>query len=321
MYSQEQTKAISVAGLMLIYLLSVGLLFFNPHFQILNRAYDTFSLLTINKFWALFINLIFLGSNSFFISKIFTKRGRDVAEGNILAFVYLLIHNKIWFLNTLNHYLVRDFFILFFLFFIYPREVKQRLLVFYLSILFSTGFLIGIHMVYTFIIPVIIIEIFLISDWKIWIVFLLGFSLPIYLYITVFWLFDKDPFLYLNVLIKHSMYPIKVLADIKDSGVNGWRWTDVSVVFTLSLLLVSGIREWIYVHTYPVRDRQLALFFFLLMALSLVHYGLVYYWYKPYALPVMALPFSYYVGKLINKISLSFRYLVLFLLIILTSFL
>lgn len=322
MYSRKQTKDISVAGLVLMYFLSVGIIFFNQHFQILDEGYATFSLLAISKFWAIFINLIFLGTNSFFTGKILTNRDRNI-NGNIPAFLYLLLHNKVWFLHTLNNYLVSDFFILSSLLFINPRETKQRLniLVFYLAVLFSMGFLIGIHIAYAFIIPVVIFNIFLVSDWRTWVIFLLGFSLPVYLYLTVSWLFDKDPFLYLDVLIKHSVYSVKGLADLKHGEINKWQWADVSIVIILGLLIVSGIREWMDMPSYSARGRQMALFFFLLMFFSLIHYGLIHYWYKRYALSVIALPFSYYVGQLINKVSLKFGYFVLFLWFVLTSFL
>lgn len=308
--------------LIFIYLLSVLVIYFNQTFKWHSTTNYTFNFFSINIYVAKSLNIIFLLVNIFFIRTIFTNRDRKIS-GDITSFVYALIHNKIWFLNTLNNYLISDFFILLILYILNPKDQKQKinLLIFYLACFFGLGFLSGINIFYSFFIPIVLFNLFLITDMKSWIIFFLGFLLPVYFFVSISWLLDYDPLLYLQIILENSLYKLSqfTFTDFKFSG--EFQWINFGVIVLIGLIFIAGLKEWSEVNFYSTNERRMALFFFLLMFFSLVNYLLIHIFYHQQALSVIALPFAYYLGNLLNKMYSKTRYFILLLLFILTVFL
>lgn len=316
----RKSESISLFTMSVLYVLSIVLSYVNLSLHLNSIDYYKFNLFPIYPYWAKVINVLFLVVNVFFISKIFTNKDRDIA-GEIVGFVYLLMHNKIWFDNHLNPYLISDFSILISLYFIVPKDTKQRIniVVFYLSLVFGIFFLFGLNLVYAFIIPMFLFILFLKFDWKSWIIFLLGFLLPVYFYVTVYLLLNKNPWLYLGILVNYSIGKMFQIQDIL--MVFQQSLTNIAILFVLIVLFVSGLKEWSDVSFYSSKDRRVALFFFFLMFFSLFNYFYIYITYHQYSYSVIALPYSYYVGRYLNKISGKLRYFLMIVILILVSFL
>lgn len=321
MVSKKATDSIPVFVLWFIYLLSLILLFFNKQVQLNPIKYYEASFFSVNEYVAKVLNLIFLIINFFLIGRVFENKDRHVS-GILIAFVYLIFQNNIWLLNHINNYLISDFFILVSLLLINPQEVKRRLdiFVFYLAIVFSIGFLSGINFIYTFIIPILIFNLFLVSVWRTWVIFLLGFILPVYFLITIHWYFDREIALYFQILAERSFYKFSSFSNLSIEPLKEMQWMNVGLLLIIFLAFIAGLREWQDVYFYSTRERRIALLFFFLMFFSWGNYLLIYWVYQQYAPSVIALPYAYYVGKFLNKVPYKAKYFLLFMLLILTSF-
>ena len=318
--SVKKSESIPVFTIGALYVLSVVLSYVNLSLHFNSIDYYKFSLFPVRPYWAKVINVLFLVVNVFFISTIFTNKDRGV-WGEVVGFVYLLMHNKIWFDNHLNPYLISDFSILLSLFFIVLKESKQRIniVVFYLSLVFGIFFLFGLNLVYAFIIPIFLFTLFLRFDWKSWIIFLMGFLLPVYFYVTIYLLINKNPWLYLSILFNYSLGKMFQIQDIL--GAFQQPLTNIAILLVLVVLFISGLKEWSEASFYSTKDRRVALFFFFLMFFSLLNYFYIYITYHQYSYSVIALPYSYYVGRYLNKVSGKLRYFLIFVILILVSFL
>ncbi|GAB4201022.1 MAG: hypothetical protein Fur0023_04980 [Bacteroidia bacterium] len=322
MKSYAKSNEIPVSILVFLYLLSVGLVWINRHFHLSDTELYQHSFLSINIIVAKIINAVLVIANAIFIRKIFTRRNRNIS-GSYGMFVYLLINNKWWIFETINNYLISDLFILIPLYLIAHQEKKKKinLMVFYLSALFGVGFLSGIHIIYSFFIPIFIFTLFLSWDWKSWIIFLLGFLCPIYFFVTIVWLTDKLPLLFLKALVEHNSYPLHSFSSDIFSYLIKLPVTNTGISIIIILAFLSGLKELNSVYYYSATERRIALFFFLLMLFSFINYALIYVFYRKHTFAVIALPYSYYIGNLLNKSSFKIRYIVLFLIFLLTSFL
>ncbi len=321
MVSKKSTDSIPVFVLWVVYLLSLVLLFFNKQVQLNPIKHYEVSFFSVNEYVAKGLNLIFLIINFFLIGRVLENKDRQVS-GVLIAFVYLLFQNNIWLLKHINNYLISDFFILVSLLLINPQEVKQRLdiFVFYLAIVFSIGFLSGINFIYTFVIPILIFNLFLVSGWRTWVIFLLGFILPVYFLVTISLYFDRESALYFQILAEYSFYKFSSFPNVSIELLKEMQWMNVGILLIIFLVFIAGLREWQDVYFYSTRDRRIALLFFFLMFFSLGNYLLIYWVYQQYAPSVIALPYAYYVGKFLNKVSRKAKYFLLFILLILTSF-
>lgn len=319
---KESRNEISETGLWILYVLSLLVVWLNVHFNLSKIYIYQSEFLFVPANVARAVNLIFLVLNALLIRRIFTVRDRNIL-GVFPMFVYLLFHNKWWLFDTINNYLISDFFILVSLYAIGSRETKHKIniFVFYLAGFFGAGFLSGINFVYSFIIPVFIFNLFLLSDWKSWIIFILGFLMPIYFFVTINWLSDNNPFLYLEILLQHSFYRLGTFSLKEFSFTEEWKWVNTSIVVSIVLLFLSGLQELRDVGFYSGRERRIALFFFFLMFFSLINYFLIYFVYSKNALSVIALPYAYYLGHLLNKVTGKLKYFILFLIFLLTVFL
>lgn len=322
MVSIRKSESISIGILLSLYVLSLLLVGINYYFQIVEINIYQNAFFYLNKYVSLFINIVFLIVNSILINRVFTQRDRNI-HGIYAAFIYLLVNNKIWFFNSINNYLVSDFFILISIYLINPQEVKKRLdlLVFYIACFFGLGFLSGIHLVYSFIIPILIFNLFLSAHWKTRVIFILGFLVPVYFFTTISLLTDKNPFLYLRILWDNSSYHLNQFSVSDFTVLRMGQWLNISILINLGLILLAGLKEWNDVYFYSTRERRIAMFFFLLMFFSLINYTLIYLFYHQHSFSVLSLPYAYYLGNLINKVSLKVKYFILFLLFILTVFL
>ncbi|MCX7729180.1 MAG: hypothetical protein N2203_06900 [Bacteroidia bacterium] len=322
MIYQRKTNDFPLAALLLLYLLSLVLVWLNQKLQLNKAEYFQHNFFSINIFAAKIINAVFLLINGFLINQIFSRKERHIS-GLYAVFIYLLVHNKWWLFENLNNYLISDFFILIALFFIRPKEVKKKmnLIVFYLSILFGIEFLAGIHILYSLIIPTFLFAIFLSIDWKSWLIFILGFLTPVYFFITVSWLLDKNPVLFLKAVFEYNSFRLNTFSLGEFSFTGELQWINIGIVILVFLAFLSGLKELQHVNYYSTSDRRLALFFFLLMFFSLINYFLIYVFYHQHAFSIIALPYAYYVGNLLNKTNQRVRYLILFLLFVLTVFL
>jgi len=306
-----------------VYLLSVLIIYFNQHFKWHTANYHTYSFFSINDYIAKSINIIFLLFNTFFIKTIFTNKDRNIL-GDFHSFVYVLVHNKVWFLNAINNYLINDFFILLTLYILNPKDQKQKmnLLIFYLACFFGLGFLIGINFVYSFLVPLFLFNLFLISDIKSWVIFFLGYLLPIYFFVSISWLLDYEPLLYLQVILENSFYNLSQFSFANFKFLVDFQWLkSFGVIILIVLIFITWLKEWTEVNFYSNFERRMALFFFIFMFVSLINYLLIHVFYHQQALSVIALPFAYHLGKLLNKINLRTKYFVIFLLFALTVFL
>ncbi|GIV26249.1 MAG: hypothetical protein KatS3mg027_0063 [Bacteroidia bacterium] len=319
---RTQRFSVSIGVWILLYFISLLIVYFNYSLHLTPISFHDVSFFSVNSYVAKGINFLIVVSNFTLISKIFHNRDRGIAGMN-MGWVYLMMQNKIWFMQNVNQYLVNDFIILAVLLFINPQEIKKRLniFVFYLAMFFSIGFLLGVHFMYTFIIPILIFNFFLISDWKSWVIFILGFLLPIYFFITIASLLNIDFSLYFQSLLEYTMYKVMTFRMSNFEVLTQLHWTEGSVLLlTIGLVFISGLKEWQDVNFYSTRERKLALLFFFLMFFSLINYLFIFLIYHQYAPHVIALPFAYYISHFINKVENKLGYFILFILVILTSF-
>lgn len=322
MKSYTKSNEIPVSIAVFLYLLSIGLAWMNTHLHLNDTELYQNKFLNINAVVAKIINLIFVIFNAIFIQKVLTHKNRHIS-GSYGMFVYLLINNKWWAFESINTYLINDLLILVSLYLLARQEKKKKinLIIFYLSIFFGIGFLSGIHIVYSFFIPVFIFILFLSWDWKTGIIFLLGFLCPIYFLVSITWLYDKLPLLFLRSLIEYNLYPFHSFSQNGFSSLTKLPITNIGITIITILAFLSGLKEFNNAYYYSNTERRKAVFFFLLMFLSFINYALIYVLYKKHAFTVIALPYSYYVGNLLNKSNAKVQYVVLFLLFLLTSFL
>lgn len=319
---QTQRFSVSIRIWVLLYFISVLIVYLNSSFGLTSIRFYDVGFFSVNSHIAEGINFLLVVSNFVLISKIFHNRERGIS-GIMIGMVYLMMENKIWWMQNLNHSLINDFFVLLALLFINPQEIKQHLnlLIFYLAIFFSIGFLIGVHFIYSFIIPILFFNFFLITDWKSWIVFILGYLLPIYLLLAISSLLNIDISLYIQSLIEYFMYKINALQLNNFEKLVQLQWTEGSVlILTIGLVFISGVKEWQESYFYSTRERRLALLFFFLMFFSFINFLLIFLIYHQYAPHVIALPFAYYVGHWITKVENKLGYFILFVLVVLTSF-
>ncbi len=319
---KRKWKGISVFFLLFIYLLSLGAVILMQTMKEGEvRQYDD-SFFLLVAYGAVFLNGILLFCNALLIQNIFTNRDKGIF-GVVHAFVYLLLNNKVWFFDGISHYLLGDFFILISFYFIQPQETKKsiNMLVFYLAAFLGGGFLIGINIFYALIVPVLILNIFLVADWKTWVIFMLGFLIPVYFYVSIGWLLEGHPLDYLRDVLAHSFDGWQSLSISDFSMTVRWRWGDLGIVLIVALSVLAGMKEAGDVYHYSSKERRWAVVFFLLMLVSFVNYILMYIFYDRCIVSVIALPFAYYVGNFINKVYSTMRYFILFLLFVLTVFL
>lgn len=312
----------NVSFFILFYVIALLLVVLNTYFHFNDTGFYQYSFFFIHPLVSKFINLFFLVCNLFLVKTIFTNKDRAIS-GFFPMFIYGLIHIKWWILENINYYLISDFFILIVLYSIPSRDSKKNinLLVFYLASLFGVGFLIGINFVYSFVIPILLFNLFLLSDWKSWIVFLLGFFMPLYFYITVALLNNYNPFLFLRILVDNSFYNLNHWSLSDFSLSRELEWINIGIFIILSLLVIANVKEWQDVNFYSTKGRRISLFFFFLMLFSLVNYFLIYVLYHKHAFSVIALSYAYYIGNLLNKTSYRTRYFILFLVFVITVFL
>lgn len=322
MIVQSRSEGNEVFVMWFLYFLSLILVWINYHYQVSQINLYQFSFLFIANSLAKIINTIFLIINAILINIIFTNKDRRL-YGYYPMFVYLLVHNKWWLFENINYYLVSDFIILISLYFIRPQETKKKLnlLIFYFAAFFGAGFLIGINFFYSFIVPVFIFNVFLLSDWKSWGIFLLGLLMPLYFFVTISLFVEHDAMLFLKILIHHSFYKLGQFS-LKDFSFAGeLQWANIGIAIVLILLMLSGLQEFKDANFYSTKDRRIAIFFFFLMFFSLINFSLIYFFYHQHAFSVIALPYAYYLGGFLNKTSIQSRYFILFLIEILTVFL
>lgn len=320
--TRKKSEPIPIILLGFLYLLSV--LFFVLSNDVKN-VHIASILNSIPQNIAKGLNIGLLLLNTSLLRNIFKKR--DVSA-NIMAFVYLLLYNKIWFLNAVSTYLISDGVILFCLFvMIKQREgmnINLYVVTFYLSMLFSVEFLLGVNWVYAVIIPGLLLSIFIIPDWRLLVVFMVGILFPIYLFISIHWLITTRMPAYLQELIHNNIQPWKQLNHIQwtrefiDTFLH-WKTSNLLIVFSLSLM--SGLKEATSIYYYALKQRLMALFFFFLMFFSLINYLFKYGLHQQYDFSIIALPFAYYIGQFLMKTSSIVQYFVLFLLFVSVSFL
>ncbi len=313
---------IPVFTLIFLYLLSIGLVWLNTYLHLSDTELYQNEFLNTNSIIAKIINLIFVVLNVIFIRKILTQKNRYVS-GSYAVLVYLLINNKWWVFENINTHLINNLLILVSLYLLTRQEKKTKinLMIFYLSIFFGVGFLSGIHILYSFFTPVFMFILFLSWDWKTWIILLLGFLCPIYFLVSITWLYNESPLFFLKALIEYNSYPFRSFSQNIFSSLTELPITNIGITIITVLALLSGLKELNDVYHYSNTERRIAVFFFLLMLLSFTNYVLIYVFYRKHAFTVIALPYSYYVGNLLNKSNVKVRYIVLFLLFLLTSFL
>ncbi len=324
--SRKKSDSVPVFVLGLIYLLSVSFLFFNKN-NYDSNTYESMSLFFFaNSHFAIAFNVSFLLLNTMLIHRLFIKRDRLTSE-RIMVFIYFLFHTQIWFNSYVDSYLINDFFILISLFLINPHEEKRRtdLLIFYLFVFFSIGFLLGINLFYAFIIPGLLFNLLLLFGWRSWVISIFGFLFPVYLFITISWLLDYDPFLYLQINISHSLYQFSKIqwADIfsKQSVQGYFQWKSLNIILVFILLIISSMKQASSMYYYSSVERRINLFFFFLMFFSLINYLLVYSFYQKYNFSLISLSFAYYIGSFLNKSSTVVKYFILFLVFVLSNLL
>lgn len=320
--SYRKPENIPFFVLFILYITSVLFIVFNKVFRLAEDDYYQIHIFSIPQVWARGLNIIFLIANLVLIYQIFNQRERETS-GTLMGFVYALMHNKIWFWNNVHQYLINDFLILIFLFFIYFREVKTHIniLILYLGMFFGSEFLLGINMFYTILIPIVICSLFLMHNWKSWIIFVIGFLLPIYFLISISWLIDANSLPYLATIINQSLYTLHQWSPSRLIFVGKMQWMGLGILLNVCLLLISGLKELNDASYYSSMSRKIALFFFFLILFSFAHYLLIYLFYHQYAPSLIALAFAYYVGNYIYKAGPRLKYFILFLLFVLTSFL
>lgn len=321
---RKKSEPIPIFILGIVYLLSVIFLIAGKD---ISSIYEMGILFSVSQSVAKIFNIFFLLLNSILIHKIFTKR--DISASAII-FVYLFVHNKIWFLNSVSSYLISDFIILITLLILYSQteKINFNIIVFYLSVLFGVEFLLGVNLFYALIIPVLLFNIFLLFDWRTWIIFISGFLFPTYLFISINWLADNDVSAHIQN-VSGNAFPL--IYEIFHSSWKNmfseenvsfyFRWESLNFFLILVLSVLSGIKEASEVYYYSLKERRIGLFFFFLLFFSLINCFFTYSFYHQYNFSVISLPFAYYVGNFLIKTSAIARYFVLFLLFVLVSFL